>query len=95
MDYDTMHDGCDGDSEGLAAALGETFVVIWEDYDDSTGYGHHDARAVFRAHDGRFVRADCGGCSCGGSGSWEYVDTEAEALALVPQVARDRYHQGL
>jgi hypothetical protein len=86
-DYSTLADGCEGDSAGLAAALGTDFVVLYENYDHE-GWGHHGADAVFKASDGRFVHAECGGCSCGGRGSWDYCADEQEALRLIPEHAR-------
>ncbi len=86
--YYTLADDCVGDSEGLAAALGAEFEVITENYDDSEGYGHHFADAVFRAHDGRIIHAECGGCSCEGSGSWSYCDSVEQALAQIPEWRR-------
>lgn len=87
-DYQTLNDGCTGDDDGLRAALGDDFEVVWENYDDAEGYGHHSADAVFRLADGRFVHAECGGCSCEGSGSWSYEESEAAARLMVPEWRR-------
>ena len=45
-DYQTLNDGCDGDSAGLRAALGDGFKVISESIDDG-GWGHHSYNAIF------------------------------------------------
>ena len=87
-DYQTLNDGCEGDSEGLKSALGDGFEVVAEEYEDSIGWGHHSADAVFRLADGRIVHAECGGCSCGGSGSWSYCETLDEALKSIPEHRR-------
>lgn len=92
-DYQTLNDGCDGDQAGLAAALGENFQVIWEDCSDY-GYGHHSYEAVFKTADGRYVHAGCGGCSCGGTGDWEYEDSLEAALLRVPEDVRERFTGG-
>ena len=88
-EYETLNDGCEGDSEGLRAALGDAYVVVYEDY-DAEGWGHHGANAVFIATDGRLIGASCGGCSCGGSGGWSYCATGDEALASIPEQDRER-----
>lgn len=88
QDYQTLNDGCDGDSAGLCAALGDDFDVMYENY-DAHGYGHHSANAIFRASDGRIIHAECGGCSCHGSGSWSYETDEETAMRMVPEQERD------
>lgn len=87
-EYQTLNDGCEGDSDGLAAALGTDFAVVFEEYDDSTGCGHHSADAIFRLSDGRIVHAECGGCSCEGSGSWSFEDSLEAAARLIPGYRR-------
>lgn len=89
-DYQTLNDGCDGDSAGLRAALGDDFQVAYEDYDDH-GYGHHSANAIFMTADGRFIAANCGGCSCHGNGDWEFVDSHEEAVLRVPEQQRPEW----
>jgi hypothetical protein len=74
---------CDGDEEGLIAALGSRFVRVFSDVDDG-GYGHHSCDEVFVTDDGRIIHAECGGCSCEGSGSWSEVPSLEEAMRLVP-----------
>jgi hypothetical protein len=86
-EYQTMNDGCEGDSDGLAAAL-DGAVLVWENY-DSEGYGHHSANAIFRLPDGRVIHAECGGCSCEGSGSWSFEDSIEAAARLVPEWNRN------
>lgn len=86
--YSTLADGCKGDSAGLAEALGDHYEVIYECRSDE-GWGHHSYNAVFRIPDGRYIHAECGGCSCGGYGSWSYCADEREALLLVPEQERD------
>jgi len=84
IEYQTLNDGCSGDGTGLDAALVDGTVLVWEEYDDSEGYGHHSADAVFLLPDGRYIHAECGGCSCEGSGSWEYCASEEEAMRMIP-----------
>ena len=86
-DYQTMNDGCDGDSQGLRDALGDDYEVITEVRDEQ-GYGAHDSNAVFRTASGKIIHADCGGCSCGGTGNWDYVTSEGEAMRMIPESAR-------
>ena len=81
------NDGCEGDSAGLAEALGEDFEVVYENYDEA-GWGHHSANAIFRLPDGRVIHANCGGCSCGGSGDWSYEASEEDARRLIPEQER-------
>ena len=89
-DYQTLNDGCDGDSAGLAAALGDDFRVVYESYDEE-GWGHHSANAIFMTADGRFIAANCGGCSCGGNGDWERVESREEAIRRVPEQERPEW----
>jgi hypothetical protein len=86
-DYQTLNDGCEGDSAGLAAALGDGFTVLYENCDDG-GWGHHSYNAMFLTADGKHVAANCGGCSCHGSGDWEYVDSREEAIRRIPEQER-------
>jgi len=81
-------DYCDGDVAGLKASLGESYSVVKSKGDD-WGYGHHSYDTIYRATDGRLIHAECGGCSCGGSGTWTYVDSMAEAERLIPEDKRD------
>lgn len=80
--------GCDGDAKGLAEALGEHYSVIESSGDDSIGYGHHSYNTIYRASDGCVIHAECGGCSCGGSGSWSYEDSVACARRMIPEDER-------
>lgn len=88
-EYSTLNDGCEGDSEGLAMALGDAFELIRE-YCDDEGWGHHTYDAIFRATDGRYIHAECGGCSCGGSGSWSYAESVQDAERLIPEWRREQ-----
>ena len=80
--------GCEGDVRGLSEALGDAYEVI-----SSSGYdedwGHHSFNTIFKASDGRFIHAECGGCSCGGSGSWSYQESYEMAVRMVPEDERD------
>lgn len=82
-----LHDGCEGDKEGLVAALGDGFEVVWESFSNE-GYGHHSYDQVLKTSDGRIVHAECGGCSCQGSGSWSVCASVEEAMRLVPESRR-------
>ena len=84
--YEALLDGCDGDSEGLRAALGGNYTVVASDGSD-LGYGHHNYTTTYLCEDGRTISADCGGCSCGGSGNWDYVDAY-KAWQYVPEQDR-------
>lgn len=90
-EYKTLGPCCESPAEGakLAAALGENYKVLYEDYNEH-GYGHHDGNAVFETADGKYIHAECGGCSCYGSGSWEYCDTREDAIRLIPMDAQER-----
>lgn len=90
--YSTMNDGCESMEEGraLREALGDGFSVLYENYDDH-GYGHHNANAIFVTRDGRFISAECGGCSCQGSGSWAVVESREEAIRMVPEQERPEW----
>lgn len=83
-----LQDGCDGDTDGLLAALGSNYSVLFEHYDDSPGYGHHMSNALLRAATGELYHVECGGCSCGGSGTWRQVTDVAEAAQYLPDDAR-------
>lgn len=82
-------DGCDGDRDGLVAALGDGWIVVFV-HESDEGYGHHTYEQVFKLADGSFIHAECGGCSCGGSGSWSAHATEAEAMSRVPEYHKER-----
>lgn len=83
--YEALIDGCDGDSEGLKAALGNDYTIIRCWGDDSEGYGHNSYNTIYQTANGKIIHAECGGCSCGGSGSWSYCDNMLEAIRLVPE----------
>lgn len=86
-EYQTLNDGCDGDDTGLRAALGDGFTVLFENCDDQ-GWGHHSYNATFKTAEGRFIHANCGGCSCHGNGDWSYCESEADAMLYVPEQER-------
>lgn len=83
-EMNVLVDGCDGDDVGLKAALGENPELLHSNYED-WGYGDHGYNEVWKTTDGKFLHAECGGCSCGGSGSWDYYDNEEEARRKIPQ----------
>lgn len=87
-EYRTLNYFCEGDRQGLSEALGTDYVVLHEIYDDSEGYGHHSANAVFRTKDNKYIHAECGGCSCEGSGSWGYCKDAEEAYRMIPENLR-------
>lgn len=82
-----LADGCGGDSEGLKALLAQPHVVLSErcSHED---WGHHSCNVVVLLGDGRIVHAECGGCSCGGSGSWSFAETLEDAERLIPEQER-------
>jgi hypothetical protein len=84
--YEALMDGCDGDTAGLLEALGENYRVV-KSTGSNYGYGHHSYNTIYQASDGRYVSAECGGCSCGGSGSWCY-STLQEAERMIPEQER-------
>ena len=86
-EVEALLDGCDGDSDGLRAALGNRYVIL-ESWGHDEGYGHHGYNTIYRTEDDRLVHAECGGCSCDGSGSWSYVDDLDSGRKLVPEWLR-------
>lgn len=84
---EALLDGCDGDRAGLEAALGERYQVV-------TSWGiddlEHSFNTIYQTEHGQLIHAECGGCSCGGSGSWSLVSSVAEAERLVPEHDRER-----
>lgn len=86
-DYRTLNDGCEGDEAGLKAALGDNYQLIHEQCDDE-GYGAHSYNAIFLTGGGRWIAANCGGCSCFGHGDWYYVDSREEAIRMIPEQER-------
>lgn len=85
--FEALLDGCDGDSVGLREALGESYSIeksTGEDY----GYGSHSYNTIYKTSDGRIIHADCGGCSCGGSGNWSYESSVEVAERLIPEDER-------
>lgn len=87
-EYRTLNDGCYGDKSGLEKALGDGYQILYENYDDSEGYGHHGGEAVFLTADGKYIHASCGGCSCEGSGDWSICDSKEAALLNIPEYSR-------
>ena len=81
-------DDCDGDRAGLEHALGVGFEPI-KSWGHDEGFGHHGYNTLYRAGDGRLVHAECGGCSCGGYGSWSYIESIEEGERLVPEWMRE------
>jgi hypothetical protein len=88
LHVEALLDGCEGDAVGLRAALGERYVVLMS-WARNDGISEHDYNTIYRASDGRLIHAECGGCSCGGSGSWSYVDSIEDGIALVPECRRE------
>lgn len=60
---------------------------VWESLRNE-GYGHHSYNQVFRTAGGRVIHAECGGCSCEGSGSWSVEADEKAAMLMVPEYER-------
>lgn len=77
-------DGCDGDSAGLTEALGDDYEVVYQSNRDY-GYGHHSYDEVYKLADGRYIAANCGGCSCHGNGDWCYENSQEMAMRFVPE----------
>lgn len=91
--FKTFGGCCDNheDSEKLDELIGVAeYEVLYEDFDASEGYGHHQGNAVLRLADGRYVHVECGGCSCEGSGSWVLCATREKALQHIPMDAQER-----
>lgn len=86
-DVQALLDGCEGDADGLRAALGEGAVIV-KSWGYEEGYGHHGYDTIWRTADGRIIHAECGGCSCEGSGSWSVCSSMTEAEQLVPEWMR-------
>ncbi len=84
-----IDDGCTGDSDGLRTALGEGSTIVWTVGTDE-GYGHHSTNTLWLRADGQHIFAECGGCSCEGSGHWQYVDSEPAGRLLVPEWMREQ-----
>jgi len=72
----------------LKAALGPRYEVL-ACYGSDEGYGHHSYETIFLAHDGKVILAQCGGCSCGGSGSWSFEQSVQSARGAVPDYRRE------
>lgn len=88
LEHRVLDDGCEGDSIGLAALLADGYEVLHA-YHSDEGYGHHSYDEIIKLADGRIVHAECGGCSCEGSGSWSIEEDVAAAAKLVPEHYRD------
>jgi hypothetical protein len=86
-EYEALLDGCEGDSAGLRAALGASYKVL-RSYCNDECY-EHSSNTIYEAETGQLIHAECGGCSCGGSGSWSYVANMDEAIKLVPEQERE------
>lgn len=70
-------DDCRGDREGWNQAIAGA-ELIYKHY-ENRGWGHHEYNEIWRTPGFRFLHGECGGCSCGGSGSWgEYSLEEAK-----------------
>lgn len=67
---DSWDPGWDPAELALAKAVKVAREVVG-DYDASEGYGHHSGYSLVIDTDGVYHYASCGGCSCGGSGSYE------------------------
>lgn len=81
----------EGDEEKLfCEAIGEEFEIAFQDASHE-GWGHHGVNVVIRTKDDRWVHADCGGCSCDGSGDWGFYESKEEAMRHVPEDVRERY----
>src|SRR5262245_47337354 len=78
-----------GPDKKLMEALGKNYVVL-EHYGYEEGWGHHGYETIYQTHDGRIIFASCGGCSCGGSGSWAYEDSVEEARENISEYERER-----
>jgi hypothetical protein len=85
--YEALLDGCEGDSDGLRHALGDGYVVV-RSYGNDDCY-EHSYNTIYRTASGQLIHAECGGCSCGGSGSWSLVSSIEEAERLVPEQERE------
>lgn len=83
----SLRDGCCGDTDGLCAALKQPHAVLYSACRDE-GYGHHSYNEIIVLDDGRIIHAECGGCSCDGSGSWSFCATPEEAERLIPEQER-------
>ena len=80
--------GCEGDREGLRQARGDGYDVV-KSYGNEQGYGHHSYNTIYKTNGGELIHAECGGCSCGGSGGWEYVKDLEAGRMLVPEQERE------
>lgn len=78
-----------GSPEALEALLAAHEHVIVEGYYNHEGWGHHDSNEVIVLADGRVVAANCGGCSCGGTCHWDFVDSVELARRFIPEQVRD------
>jgi hypothetical protein len=89
VDYDRAGiDGCDmDDPPGLKAAL--VGATLLEAYGYEEGWGHHAYDDIYQLADGRYLHVECGGCSCGGRGTWATYDGLEEARLRVPEWTRE------
>lgn len=83
---EVMNDGCEGDTSGLDALLTEPHVVVFESY--WAEQHEHSGNMIVVLADGRVIHANCGGCSCGGSGDWVFRDDVGDAWRMVPEQER-------
>ena len=86
-DVHVLLDGCEGDADGLRAALAQPHVVLTSSCEHE-GWGHHSCNVVVAFADGRILHANCGGCSCQGNGDWSWCSTPEEAERLIPEQER-------
>lgn len=93
LECEAVLDNCDYKNptkvEELKTELGENYSVVWSD-----GYsewpGHHEYITLYKTMDVHYILAECGGCSCGASGSYFPVTLE-EAKGLIGEVYKQSY----
>ncbi len=56
------------------------------------GY-EHTYNAVLITDEGQIIHADCGGCSCGGSGSWGLAASYEDGLRMIPEIDREIFSE--
>jgi hypothetical protein len=83
-EYEACLDGCD---DSLRKELGYNYKILKSTGSDH-GYGHHSYNTIYQTETGKIISAECGGCSCEGSGSWCYT-TLYEAGLMIPEQERN------